>query len=214
MSRLLRRATRAPATNRPWREVEYCVVDVEATGLDLRRDALISFGSVVITAGRMRCETAWYTDVRPAQRISAEAASVHGLRDQDLDAAPELEDVVDGIAAQLDGRVLVAHAAWVERAFLTRALRSGGRRLGTPVVDTAALLRVAGLAQAGTGYEPDVEEMAERLGLCVHTPHHALGDALTTGEVFLAVVTKLERAVGASLTADDLVDTSRRHSLT
>ena len=30
--------------------------------------------------------------------------------------------------------------------------------------------------------------MAESLGLCVHTPHHALGDALTTGEVFLAVV--------------------------
>ena len=214
MSRLFPRATRAPATDRPWREVEYCVVDVEATGLDLRRDDLISFGSVVITAGRMRCETAWYTDVRPAQRVSADAASVHGLRDQDLAAAPELEDLVDGIAAQLDGRVLVAHAAWVERAFLTRALRSGGRRFATPVVDTAALLRVAGLAPSGTGYEPDIEEMAERLGLCVHTPHHALGDALTTGEVFLAVVTRLERAVGARLTAEDLVDTSRRHSLT
>ena len=88
------------------------------------------------------------------------------------------------------------------------------RRFNTPVVDTAALLRVAGLAPSGTGYEPDVEAMAEGLGLCVHTPHHALGDALTTGEVFLAVVTKLERAVGTPLTADDLVDTSRRHSLT
>ncbi len=56
--------------------------------------------------------------------------------------------------------------------------------------------------------------MAEHLGLCVHTPHHALGDALTTAEVFLAVVSKLERALDGQLTAYDLVDLSRRHSLT
>ena len=214
MSRLLTRATKAPPLDRPWRDVEYCVVDVEATGLDLRRDALVSFGSVAITAGRMRCETAFYTDVKPGRRISTGAVSVHGLRAQDLDSAPELAEVIDRIAAELDGRVLVAHAAWVERAFLTRALRSGGRRFNAPVVDTAALLRVAGLAPSGTQYEPDIEAMATSLGLCVHTPHHALGDALTTGEVFLAVVSKLERAVGQPLTALDLVETSRRHTLT
>ena len=88
MSRLFPRATAAPALDRPWRDVEYCVVDVEATGLDLRRDVLVSFGSVVITSGRMRCATAWYTDVKPAQRVSTDAVTVHGLRDQDLDAAP------------------------------------------------------------------------------------------------------------------------------
>ena len=139
---------------------------------------------------------------------------MHGLRDQDLDAAPELAEVIDRVVAELDGRVLVAHAAWVERAFLTRALRSHGRRFDGPVVDTAALLRAAGLARSGTGFEPDVETMAEKLGLCVHTPHHALGDALTTAEVFLAVVSRLERGPAGPLTAYDLVDLSRRHTLT
>ncbi len=214
MSRLLPRSTRSPALDRPWRDVEYCVVDVEATGLDLRRDELISFGSVAVRAGRLWLETAVYTDIRPGQRVSPDAAGVHGLRDQDLDAAPQLGEVVDRIAAELDDRVLVAHAAWVERAFLTRALRSGGRRFNAAVVDTAALLRAAGLARSGTGFEPDVEAMAEQLGLCVHTPHHALGDALTTAEVFLAVVSRLERALGQPLTAYDLVDLSRRHTLT
>jgi len=214
MSRLLPRATRAPLLDRPWRDVEYVVVDVEATGLDLRRDVLISFGSVAVRSGRLCCETAFYTDVKPGRRNSVGAVSVHGLRDQDLDSAPELTEVVDRIVAELDGRVLVAHAAWVERAFLTRALRSGRRRFNAPVVDTAALLRAAGLARSGTSHEPDIEAMAERLGLCVHTPHHALGDALTTGEVFLAVVSRLERAWGEALTAYDLLDLSRRYSRT
>jgi DNA polymerase III subunit epsilon len=212
--RLLRRATRAPALDRPWREAEYCVVDVETTGLDLRRDEVISFGSVVVRSGRLCCETAYYTDVRPGRPVGTASVSVHGLRDQDLDSAPEVGEVVGRIMAELDGRVLVAHAAWVERAFLGRALRSGGRRLRAPVVDTAALLRAAGLAASGTGHEPEVESTAERLGLCVHTPHHALGDALTTAEVLLAVVSRLERAADAPLTARDLVDVSRRHSRT
>lgn len=214
MSRLLPRATRSPTLDRAWRDVEYCVVDVESTGLDLRHDQLISFGSVAVRAGRLCLETAVYTDVRPGRRVSTDAVGMHGLRDQDLDAAPELSEVVDRIVAELDDRVLVAHAAWVERAFLKRALRSGGRRLNAAVIDTAALLRAAGLARSGTGFEPDVEAMAEQLGLCVHTPHHALGDALTTAEVFLAVVSRLERALDLPLTAYDLVDLSRRHTLT
>lgn len=214
MSRLFARATRSPELDLPWRDVEYCVADVEATGLDLRHDVLISFGSVAIRSGRLFCDTAFYTDVRPGRRVSVGSVGVHGLRDQDLDAAPELSEVIDRIVAELDGRALVAHAAWVERAFLTRALRSAGRRFNAPVIDTAALLRAVGLAPSGTGFEPDVEAMAEHLGLCVHMPHHALGDALTTGEVFLAVVSRLERALGEPLTAYDLVDLSRRHTRT
>ena len=35
-------------------------------------------------------------------------------------------------------------------------------------------------------------ELASRLGLPAHRPHHALGDALTTAQVFLALATHLE----------------------
>jgi DNA polymerase-3 subunit epsilon len=214
MRPLLRRALRVPDLDRPWRDLEYCVVDVEATGLDLRRDELVAFGSVLVRSGRLCLETAVHTHIRPPVPVGPGAIGVHGLRDQDLEAAPPLADVIDLVVDQLDGRLLVAHAAWVERAFLARAVRSAGRRYDAPVVDTAALLRVAGLAPSGTGYEPDIEAMAEALGLCVHTPHDALGDALTTGEVFLALASRLERAVEAPVTADDLVRTSQRHMLT
>ena len=72
-------------------------------------------------------------------------------------------------------------------------------------------MRATGVAPSGTGHEPDVEASAVELGLCVHTPHHALGDALTTAEVFLAMVSRLERVTPA-LTVRALVETSRRHA--
>ena len=88
--------------------------------------------------------------------------------------------------------------------------------LGRPIVDTAALTRACGLADANSGREPDVETVARGLGLPVHTPHHALGDAFTTAEIFLVLATRLERepnVVGRSqLSVRRLCALSRRHS--
>jgi DNA polymerase III epsilon subunit-like protein len=40
------------------------------------------------------------------------------------------------------------------------------------------------------GREPSLELLARRLSLPVCAPHHALGDAMTTAAVFLALATK------------------------
>lgn len=195
-----------------WRDAEFCVVDLETTGLDLRRDDVISFGAAIVRHARIPCGQVVYRQVRPTRPSSTAAMTVHGLRGVDLAEAPPIDDVVDEIVQLLSGRVLVAHAAWVERAFLDRALRPRGRRLGRMVVDTAALLRACRLA--GTGREPNLEAAAIQLGLPVHTPHHALGDAFTTAQLLLALATRLERGASGRprpLTVGDLYAVSQHH---
>ena len=201
----------------PWREAEFCVLDLETTGLDLNRDQIVSYGAAIVTRARIPCGRVAYGEVRPERPSSVDALRVHGLRSADLSGAPPLEEALEHIVDLLAGRVLVAHAAWVEQAFLDRALRAGGRRLGRAVLDTAALVRACKLAGAGAGREPALEAVARDLGLPVHTPHHALGDAFTTAEVFLVLATRLERAgPGAAprrLTVRDLRALSRYHRL-
>ncbi len=177
-----------------WREAELAVVDLELTGLDLRRDDIVSYGGVVVRRGRVVASTVLYGLVKPRRPVSAESIAVHALRPADLEGAPGLDACVHGLAALLTGRVLVAHAAWVERAFIGRAFAEFGLRLDGPVLDTAALAREAGLAPAGGGTEPSLEVLAARLGLPVHTTHHAAGDALTTATLLLALVARLERS--------------------
>ncbi|WP_395695846.1 PolC-type DNA polymerase III [Nocardioides sp.] len=213
MTAFVRPPLRVPDLDVPWRDVDYCVVDVETTGLDLRRDTLVSFGSVVVRAGRLVFGSRVTVDVRPDRRIGVDAMTVHGLRHEDLEAAPPLADVADRIVSELDGRVLVAHAAWIERAILREPVRLAGRRWRPAVVDTAALLRATGVAPSGTGHEPDLEWSAEVLHVCPHSTHHALGDALTTAEVLLALASRLEQE-RPGLTARSLVKISRAHTLT
>jgi DNA polymerase-3 subunit epsilon len=95
----------------------------------------------------------------------------------------------------MTGRALVAHVARIERAFLGRALSSAGLGLRNPVVDTAALDRELRRLRGEPPAEHDpiaLSEMARSLGLPVHRPHHADGDALTTAQAFIALAAHLE----------------------
>jgi DNA polymerase III subunit epsilon len=197
--------------DQPWRAASYCAVDLETTGLDLSRDRIVSFGSVGIDGGRVIAGSSIYRLVGGPKHVSPDAIAVHALRPADLADAPPWEESVDLLLKALTGRVLVAHAAWVERAFLRRAFRT--QRVPPPgaIVDTAALARSAGLAPVGASAEPSLEFLARDLGLPVHEPHHALGDALTTAEVFLALSTRLD--VDAAQTVGSLVSASRRFAL-
>jgi DNA polymerase III subunit epsilon len=177
----------------PWRAAEFCVIDLETTGLDPAVDEIVSFAALQIANGRVRLSDARYRLVRPRRMPEERSIRIHGLRSSDLVEAPPLSAVLDGLLEALTGKVLVAHVAEIERGFLAAALQLEGLRLVNPIVDTAVLaaelFRRRGLPQPDpTALSP----LARALGLPVHRPHHADGDALTTAQVFLALVTHLD----------------------
>jgi DNA polymerase-3 subunit epsilon len=182
----------APAAT-PWRSASFAVVDLETTGLEPRRDEIISFASIPIDNARVVVGAIRTTIIRPTRMPEPETIRIHGLRPADLGDAPPLEDAIDLIAESLAGRVLVAHGAWVERGFLDRALKVAGLRVREPVLDTSTLAQ-----RVLAGEDPDrngvaLGAAARALGLPVHRPHHADGDALTTAQLFLALAARLDR---------------------
>jgi DNA polymerase-3 subunit epsilon len=182
-----------PAQATPWREARFCVIDLELTGLDPAVDSIVSFAALPITGGRLRLSDLRYQLVRPARMPEAETIRIHGLRSSDLLGAPTLSDVLDGLLEALTGTALVAHVASVEKGFLDAALQTRGLRLSNPVIDTAGL--AAGLLRrrGESVTDPaDLSLLARGLGLPVHRPHHADGDALTTAQVFLALASHLD----------------------
>jgi DNA polymerase-3 subunit epsilon len=200
-----------------WRETEYCAIDVETTGLDLGTDSVVSVGLVPIRDGRVIYREHYYSLIRPASPVSVAAMRVHYLRPADLAHAPAAGQVAQQVAHRLAGRIVVAHAAWIERAFLTPLLRQAGARFAARVIDTAALARALGYA-AGTrdGHEPSLELLARQLSLPVYAPHHALGDAVTTAAVFLAMAARAAQPAGQAgpgpVSARSLIALSARHA--
>jgi DNA polymerase III subunit epsilon len=175
-----------------WRAARFLAVDVETTGLDARRDEMISFAAVPVEGGRVVAAAAVRGLVRPATPPPASSVEIHGLRTADLAAAPLAPEALAPLVSALAGRVPVAHAAWVERAFLQPHLRALGARLSRRIVDTALLWRLLCIERGES--DPGLcglAEVASALGLPAHRPHEAEGDALTTAQAFLALATHL-----------------------
>lgn len=182
-----------PRGRTPWREAGFCVVDLETTGLDPRRDEIVSFAALAVDEGRVRLTSAVERLVRPSRAVSVASVRIHGLRQADLDEAPSLDEVLDELLGALTGRVLVAHALFVERGFLRPVLRRHGIRLRRPMIDTALLGRLwLHLRGATPPVRLGLADLCDALGVPSHRPHTASGDALSAAQAFLALATKLE----------------------
>lgn len=198
-----------PSGRLPWRSVRYCAVDLELTGLDPRRDEIISFGAIPIEDGRARPGEAVEGKVRLERAMDEASIRVHGLRSVDLENAPELDVAIDPLLAVLAGAIPVVHFAEVERRFLGPALRRQGLRLRQPMVDTSVLGAI--WLHDRDGAQPQrmmLSELAAALDLPAHQPHNALGDALTTAQIFIVLATHLDAM--HSETVRSLVTAGRR----
>jgi DNA polymerase-3 subunit epsilon len=182
-----------PARRLPWQEGRYCVLDLELSGLDPRRHEIIAFGAIPVESGRVRLDGAVTSLVRPTGPLAEESIRVHGIRSADLAGAPSLDDAIDALLQAMAGRVLVAHYARVERAFLRVPLRRAGVRLRGPVIDTSHLVPLW-LAERDGAPPADLTltALARACSLPAHSPHTAIGDALTTAQLFIAAATHLD----------------------
>jgi DNA polymerase-3 subunit epsilon len=192
MSRSAPASPNRRAGRRSWRSVEFASLDFETTGLDPRRDQIVSFGLVPIRDGRIVVGERVYREVFPAIRPSPVSVAVHGLRQVDLDGARSLDAERGALRVALHRRFLVAWAAEVEAAFLATTFGGSARSWRRRIVDVLVLARLVDELQPPTG-SPSyaLSVAAARFGVPVHSPHDALDDALTTAEVFLVLATRL-----------------------
>lgn len=199
---------------RSWRDDELWVVDLETTGLNLRSDKIISYGAIPIHHGRILMARATYGLVRITEAVPAPSACIHGIRTQDLATAPPINDAVAQLNTLIGDRPIIAHCAVIERTLLRRAYRGCGRRLTNRFIDTAPLAARALDVPTKDG-AISLEYAATKIGVPVHTPHHALGDAITTANLFLALASRLDQQLGTTpLSTAALIETSthQKHS--
>jgi DNA polymerase III subunit epsilon len=180
----------------PWRQLELVALDFEATGLDFAKDAIVSFGVVPIRMGRIDVGDAVYQLIDPEDVVpSPESVTVHGLRPIDLRGAQSPDVARAALGALIAGRFLVTWAGQVEAGFLDAMYGGGVRSWLRRCIDTRELM----LSVEENPPAPfTLASVAERLGVPVANPHHALDDALVTAQVFLIAAARLE-AKGVSI---------------
>jgi DNA polymerase III subunit epsilon len=204
-----------PPDSAPWREARWCAVDLEMTGLDPRTDQIVAIGAVPIDDGRIQLGAGMYTLVRASKRSQVGAVLVHKLRLADVVDAPSPDHAIDLLLTALAGRVPVFHTAAIESAFLERQFARRRVRLPT-AADTEALGRRWLTHRNGVAppHGISLSRLADALGQPAETPHHALGDALTTAKLFISLASLLDtvapQTVGSLVAAGERPLSARR----
>jgi DNA polymerase-3 subunit epsilon len=172
-------------------------VDTETTGLSpADGHTLVEVATIAIAEGAIG--DTWSSLMRPGRAIPADAAAVHGITDAMVAEAPPPATVAAELRRRCGDLPLVFHNAPFDLPFLIGLLRQAGQPpLLNPIVDT--LGRARGLT--GTGGN-SLGALAARFGLPKEPRHRALGDALTTARLFLALAGRWEQERGVRTLAE------------
>lgn len=187
-----------PGADTPLAQLEFVALDIETTGLDARRHAIVSIGLIPFSLQRIRTDQAWYQVVRPIGDLIPESVTFHHITHSDIRQAPRFSEIVEPLLTQLAGKVAVVHYRNIERGFIDQAVHHAlGEHLLFPLVDTMQIeadlhpQRQRGWLGQLLGRKPISIRLADsrsRYSLPLYQAHHALTDALATAELFQAQV--------------------------
>jgi len=184
---------RLPARQRPpvadlvlaHRAARYVVVDVETTGLDLRRDTAIAIGAVGVRDGVIALDDAFHVVLRQAKASSDANILIHGMGGEIQLGGRDPRLAMRDFVEYAGHCVLVAFRAEFDGPMLQRAMRDHlGAALGLPIIDLAFLLPALFRGAECT----TLEEWLARFGGTVAVRHDPLADAYATAQLFLVAL--------------------------
>ncbi|MCB1773031.1 MAG: 3'-5' exonuclease [Gammaproteobacteria bacterium] len=176
------------------REIPIMAIDLETTGLDPKKDVILSIGMVEVNNWGVNLGTAWHRIVRVDQAIPGETAVIHHITDDQSAAGEPIEALLPEVLRRMAGKPMLVHYSPIEQNFIDAACRKiYGAPFVTPIIDTLEIAqrvyeRRNHLIQPG---DLRLFNLRPRYNLPQYKAHNALSDALATAELFLAVADNL-----------------------
>src|SRR5574341_1089556 len=149
-------------------------IDIETTGLNEDRDAIIEIGAVRFKGHRVEDE--WSTLINPNRHIPDFISGLTGIDDAMVRQAPRLREVAHELEAFAGDAPVVGHRVRFDLSFLQRA----GLFQYNEVIDTYELASV--LMPTASRY--NLGALGRQLGILLPATHRALDDAKVTMAAF------------------------------
>lgn len=175
----------------PLSQIPFVVIDTELTGLDAKRDSVVSVGAVKMSGTRIELARTFYRLVSPQASFDHRSIVVHGITPDDVVEKPRIDGVADELLAFCGDRVIAGHFLAIDLGFLGREVAAvRGAEWRRRAVDTFRIhLWVEQQRHRHAGnYAPHEGELnlvsvAQRHGIGVGGAHNALTDAFITAQL-------------------------------
>ena len=174
------------------KDLDFVVVDVEATGAKTPPNRLIELGAYRIRGGRIVDK--FLSLVNPEIPIPRFVASLTGISNDMVKSAPVFAEVAPQWLDFVSDSVLVAHNAPFDTSFLNHEISRvyANHRMVNPHLCTVRLSRRAFPELSNHR----LETIAQHFCIPIASRHRAGSDALATAEIFIVLLAELEETHG------------------
>lgn len=174
-------------------DLEFIVLDLETTGLNPAEDNILSIGYTIIRNNHIILKEDVYQVIRQNQFMQSDNVAIHNITDTEAGGGDELKPAMADLIKAMSGRVMVAHHAAIETGFLNAASEEiFSCPLIVRVVDTMKL-EMKKQQQRGVVIKSNdlrLFNIRKAYGLPRYKAHNALEDAVSTAELFIAMIAK------------------------
>ena len=167
-------------------------IDIETTGLNEDRDAIIEIGAVRFKGHRVEDE--WSSVINPGRHIPEFITGLTGISDVEVRNAPRFRDIAGELEAFVGDAPVVGHSVRFDLGFLQK---HGGILHYNEVIDTYELASV--LMPTASRY--NLASLGKQLGILLPATHRALDDAKVTMAMFNRLF-EIARELPLELVAD------------
>lgn len=180
-------------TTRPLVSLNAVAFDSETTGLDTRQARMIQLGGVRVIHGQMVAEESYQSLINPGEAIPEANSKIHGIYDSDVADAKSFTEINTEFNQWRGNCVLIGYASGFDLAILKREHELAGLSWVAPrTLDVRYLVNIV----APNLPDFSLDTIASWLGVEIHQRHSALGDAIATAQIFIALIPLLrERCV-------------------
>ncbi len=180
--------------------IRYVVFDTETTGLDEKKDKLLSIGAVAIVGNTIHLDDSFYKVVQYSyDQLEKTSIEVHGIVPGESMLGEKLDIVICNFLDYLQDSIIVAHHADFDIKIINRSLYDLYKvKLINHIIDTAILSRRVFSIMNTYEYEPkgfnlNLDSLAEKFKISTEGRHNSLVDAYITAELFLKITAKFIR---------------------
>lgn len=197
------------------KDCPFVAFDMEMSGLNQRKDFIVSIGAVKMTGSRIHAGEIFYKLIRPEGKLRRESVVIHGITPDDLSFGEESDQALVDFMNFISDSVLVGHFVHFDLKFVNAALKKYFHtNLKNPAIDTHDLhewlhqnSQEFKKHYRGGSTNKDLFSIAERYGISVDVAHDALNDSFIAAQLFQRFIYFLE--LGGIVVLRDLIDIGR-----
>lgn len=166
--------------NNFYKDISFCVLDFETTGLSAFHDRVIEIGIVKVKNGKIKEQFSSF--INPGRFIPDFISNLTGIRYEDLSDAPAFKDIALKVKSFICDSILVAHNLKFDYSFLANEFQRS--EIDLPALKTLCTVKLSKYVFPELKSK-SLENVLKHLHIKHKNVHRALGDAQATAKLLI-----------------------------